>query len=338
MGAYGVRRVAEVEDAATSLLVRGLAGAPPTPLLGRPADLEPASAARGVLARALREDPRVSGWVALDATGRAVALLVATLEVTDEDHPAYTYMPERYAQATLSSWTVAEAEHACALGELVSCLAVDARRSGIRRLLVQTRPHDWVTQSVWRGLGLRPLTVTAARRTEQAPTRIDGAVSVRTAGPDDHDALVALAMEEHEHHATHTDVGVRSGQPVAPTARVVEQWLAGGAHSRALVAEDARGATVGCLALHLVDLPATHPAAFSFPRRYGYIGLTSVTADARGRGVGSALVAGALGELSELGRTEVFLDYAESNDSSRRFWNRQGFAPHVVTLGGDVLG
>lgn len=338
MQTYRVRRVAEVEEAAVAVLAAGLGSAPSTPLLEWRRRPDPDAAARTVLARALREDPRVSGWVALDGAGRAAALLVATLEVTDEDHPAYTYMPPRYAQATVSSWTVAGAEHAPALRELVDCVAGDARRSGIGRLLVQARPQDWVTQSVWRELGLGPVTVTAARRSEPVRERSGDAVRVRTAGMADYDALVALSLEEHEHHAAHTDLGVRSGQPVGPTALVVEQWLAGGPHSRALVAEDAEGATVGCLGLHLVDLPDSHPAVFTFPQRYGYIGLTSVTARARGRGVGGALVAEALRELGRLGRQEVFLDFAESNDSARSFWNGQGFAPHLLTLGGDVLG
>lgn len=85
------------------------------------------------------------------------------------------------------------------------------------------------------------------------------------------------------------------------------------------------------------ELPPGAPGRFYYPARYGYIGLTCVTARSRGYGVGRALTAHALAEFERLDYPVVMLHFIDDNELSRRLWDRAGLAPHVVTLSGDVL-
>ncbi len=331
-------RVADAPDAAVRAVALGISRQSPTPLLVTPGAVDPSVAARAALSRHLDGDAMTSGWAALDPSGHAVAVLGATFEVTDEDRPSYTYMPERYATVPLSTWHVAGLAELDLLPVLLERVGRDAAALGIARLLVQTRPHDWLGGSAWRSLGLRPDNILAARRVAPAlaPGRSD--VEIRAARTGDEDALVALSFEEYTFHTEHTATGTRSDQAEGPTRAIVSQWLAQTSPPGALVAVDpTSGTLLGCLALHVIDLPAGSPGLVYYPRRYGYVGMTSVTTSARGRGIGRALTSRALTELAALGLEHVMLHYIDDNTLSRPFWSRMGFSPHVVTLAGDVL-
>lgn len=334
-GECRLERIADAAEAAVQLAAWSIGGQAASPLVEPPTEFDPVAAAESALAPFLEGRDGASGWVALDHAGRARALLGARLEVTDEGHPGYTYLPPRYADVPLSVWHLASAPDAELLPLLVGGVAADARAKGVRRLMVQVRPHDWIAGSAWLRLGLRPGTVLAARPTRPALDPGSADVVVRPARPGDEDALVALAFEQYEYH---TECGMRSGQAEAPTRRLAEQWVARADPSRAQVALDAAGTPVGFLEVHTVELPVHSPGLIYYPPRYGYIGLTSVTASARGRGVGRALAARALAGLADRGLDYAMLHYVVDNPLSRPFWSGLGFAPHVLTLAGDVLG
>lgn len=338
-GTVTIQRITTAGDEPLALAARSLDAQPPTPLLDPAARIDPSVAARSALHRYIEGEDRTSGWAALGADGTARALLCAVLEVTDEDHPSFTYAPPRYAQVALSGWHVATASDAEQhLPTLVTHLAADARPLGITRLMVQTRPHDWIGGALWRSLGLQPDNVLAGRRTTPDLDPGDGDVHIRPIEPGDEPALVSLSMEEHEYHAAHTNTGTRSNQPIEPTLRNIREWLAVVGRPGALLAVDrGRGEPLGCMALHVIDLPEGSPGLAYYPPRYGYIGLTSVTQKARGRGLGRALTSRALAEFTDLGLEHVMLHYIDDNQLSRPFWTRVGFSPHVVTLAGDVL-
>ncbi|QNE46158.1 GNAT family N-acetyltransferase [Glaciihabitans sp. INWT7] len=333
-----VLRIADAAAAAIGFTSDSIAGQEASPLLSA-STLDPDLAAQSALARYLDETPHSSGWVALDDSGSAVAVLAAQLELADENHPGYTYMPPAYAYVPLSCWGVSSAyDGEKFLPQLVEQVAKDARELGIHRLLVQTRPHDWVAGGLWRQLGLMPDTILAGRRSTP-PLAVSDDIDIRTVTGDDEDALVSLAFEEHDYHALNTGTGTRANQVVGPTRRAVREWIddqAAGTDN-AFVAVNAAGQVVGSIALHTVTLPSESPGRNYYPALYGYIGLTSVTAEARGHGVGRALTARALTTFAARGIEHVLLHYVDDNSLSRPFWNRMGFSPLVVTLGGDIL-
>lgn len=86
-----LRRIAEEPDAVLELVAAGIAAQLPSPWCATtPPDAD--AAARLAMQRYLDADPGVSGWVAMEGR-RAVAILGATLEVVDENHFGYTYLP-----------------------------------------------------------------------------------------------------------------------------------------------------------------------------------------------------------------------------------------------------
>lgn len=329
--------IADAADAALKLAADGIARQAPTPLLTDAAAPDPQAAARIALGRAIDGDERAPGWVLLDERGDPRALLAAMVEIVDESHWGYTYLPERFALVPLSMWHVADVADLALLGILVDQLAADLVELDIDRLQVHTRPHDWLAGSAWRDLGLRPDTVMAGRRTSAIiPGHVQAVIRVATTA--DEDALVALSMEEHEFHAHHTTTGTRANQAIEPTVREVRNSLQQKDPPGVLVACDpGSGDVLSMLSLLVLDMPNSAPSAGFTPSRCGYIGLTSTTASARGRGLGRALVSRAMDEFSRRGLGTVMLHYVADNPLSRSFWNRLGFAPHLVTLAGDVL-
>jgi GNAT superfamily N-acetyltransferase len=79
-------------------------------------------------------------------------------------------------------------------------------------------------------------------------------------------------------------------------------------------------------------------ARYVLPARYGYIGLTSVTAAARGTGVGRTLVGGLMSWFATNGCELAFLHYVTSNRLSRPFWTRMGFTPHLTAFATRLAG
>jgi GNAT superfamily N-acetyltransferase len=61
----------------------------------------------------------------------------------------------------------------------------------------------------------------------------------------------------------------------------------------------------------------------------GYIGLTSVTATARGAGIGRTLVGALMGWFAERDVETAFLHYVADNALSAPFWTGLGFARHI---------
>lgn len=204
----------------------------------------------------------MSGWVALDS-GRAVALLGATLEIVTEDHIGYTYTPPRYTSTPLSAWTATSWEDATAhLPTLVRAVAGDTREHGIARLLLQTRPHDWVAGALWRRLRMRPDAVLAGLTlTDASPTRTPRH-RVRTATPTDEEALPRLAFEEYVFHAEHTGTGTLGTQPEEPTRREIGRAFAEQAAGtgETFLADGSDGQPVGSLRGMILELPDQSPS------------------------------------------------------------------------------
>lgn len=323
----------EVAGRVQLLVAAGIGGQQPAPHVETVPPADVLAVAQATIERYLQAD--ASAWVAL-LDGWPRALLGAMLTTVTENDPGFTYLPPRYALSPVSAWHIAAAEDLCLLPALFEHVRRDARAHGIERVSVQVRAGDWTAGALWRSLGLRPDLVMAARHRPlplPLPLPLAPPVSIRVARPGDEEALVRLAHEEQDFHAHHTASGTLADQPDAPTRREVDHWLAahaGGAMPTLVAERDGR--IVGCCSLSISELPEGAAGRRYYPARHGYIGLTSVTAPARGRGIGRALVRAALEEFAHRGIGPVMLHYVDDNPLSRVFWQRMGFAPFVETL------
>lgn len=333
-----IARISEVPEEALRLISGWVSAQHGTPLLSDTASTDPAAAAAAVLDPYLQQRAMSSGWAAVDERGEVRALLGASLQITDEDHPGYSFLPERFAQVGLGHCIVREERDIGLLEGLLEKVRADAAEHSITRLMVTTRPHDWLLGSFWRTQGLQPEKWMAGRRSEPIPAVRDRQVALRIARRDDEEQLIALCREEHEYHALHTSAPHRRNQALAPTRRYVQDAFEETDYPRCLVAGDPEtGALVGCLFLRINQQPSVSVLGPIMPQRRAFIGLTSVTESWRGRGAGAALTDYALRIVAEHGAGYTFLFYVDSNELSRSFWNRRGFAPVALDLAGEVL-
>jgi GNAT superfamily N-acetyltransferase len=153
----------------------------------------------------------------------------------------------------------------------------------------------------------------AASRQSQA------GVQVRVGGADDLDAVARLALVEIQFRATPP---IWSRPDPISLAEVLDRHRAlhrGGA-THLLAAVDGRD--VGLLTIELTS-PAPRLCADGQP----YIGPTATDPDARGRGVGRALVDAALTWAHVNGHRWVSVDFESANPLSRPFWLGNGFRP-----------
>jgi len=152
-----------------------------------------------------------------------------------------------------------------------------------------------------------------------APRSSPAGVQVRVGGVDDLGVVARLALVE---------IRFRATPPIyaPPEPRSLEEVLD---HHRALHHGGAThllatldGRDVGLLTIELTS-PAPRLCADGQP----YIGPTATDPDARGRGVGRALVDTALGWAHAHGYRWVSVDFEAANPLSRPFWLGNGFRP-----------
>jgi ribosomal protein S18 acetylase RimI-like enzyme len=151
------------------------------------------------------------------------------------------------------------------------------------------------------------------------------------AGPAELDALEPLWIALHRHHRT----------VVPSTAMLVDDdsvswsrrralyrgWMATG---DALVLVARRGGTpVGYAVAHLQDGPDD---TFAVGARYAELYSLSVAPDARGGGVGTALMDTLDERLAELGIADLSIGVMAGNEDALRFYRRRGLVPVELFL------
>jgi len=152
-----------------------------------------------------------------------------------------------------------------------------------------------------------------------APRSSPTGVQVRVGGVDDLGVVARLAMVEIRFRATppiFAPLEHRTVEEVLDKHRALHH---GGA-THLIAALDGRD--VGLLTIELTS-PAPRLCADGQP----YIGPTATDPDARGRGVGRALVDAALGWAHAHGYGWVSVDFEPANPLSRPFWLGNGFQP-----------
>jgi ribosomal-protein-alanine N-acetyltransferase len=123
-------------------------------------------------------------------------------------------------------------------------------------------------------------------------------VRIRTAGEADLDAVMALEQAAFPASAW---------ERATMRAEIASEW------GRYIVAVDDEGRALGYAGLRAVGVE-------------GDVQTIAVAADARGRGIGRALLAELLAEAGRRGVRELFLEVRADNDVARRLYASVGFA------------
>jgi ribosomal protein S18 acetylase RimI-like enzyme len=151
-------------------------------------------------------------------------------------------------------------------------------------------------------------------------------MNVRAAGLVDLPALARLNTEVQDMHRAAMPDKYRVTE-----AAEVEGWfrrvLEDGGHA-VFVAEEG-GLAVGFVIVERSDEPGH---VFALPRRLATVGQLGVTAGARRRGVGRALMAAAEAQARAWGATAVMLSVVAFNADADRFYRALGYAPSVTRM------
>ena len=200
---------------------------------------------------------------------------------------------------------------------------------------IRVPARDTIASRVLLAHGLAPAATVAIRPAGRAsiggsaadvdagPDRDPAGVTIRRAGLDDVADILDLAAEEMQYESGLSQLVARPNQrtlmrpEVLESLRVDEPWT--------WIATEA-GRAVGVLRLSnpeaarwIVPVSGWQPAA--------YLGLLSVTAPARGRGIGAALARRAHTEADAAGMASIVLHYGTFNPLSVPFWSRMGYRP-----------
>jgi ribosomal protein S18 acetylase RimI-like enzyme len=155
---------------------------------------------------------------------------------------------------------------------------------------------------------------------------------IRAATNDDLALLAQLNEPVQSLHAALYPADFKGNVDAANVASFFERAAAKPESSIAIAEQD--GLPVGYI---WFDISARPENAFKPPQSFVYIHHVSVAADARRRGVGSAMLAYAKEKARAAGAEEVRLDTWIANVEAQRFFEAHGFAPFIVMLRRPVL-
>jgi GNAT superfamily N-acetyltransferase len=151
-------------------------------------------------------------------------------------------------------------------------------------------------------------------------------MKVRAAGMSDLPALVRLNAEAHAFHMAAVPGAYRVIDPVE-----VEGWFRGllAEERYAILVAEEGGEAIGFAVVERVDEPGH---IFALPRRIANVAQLGVTAAARRRGAGRALMAAAEELARAWGASAVTLSVVAFNADADRFYRALGYAPSVTRM------
>jgi len=152
------------------------------------------------------------------------------------------------------------------------------------------------------------------------------ALAIRPATPDDYDALSVIANAVHEMHAAAVPAVFRSGSAAMPENYYA--YLLKNITGAVYVAEQA-GEIVGYL---VVETDQSRAGDGPTRRLIGHIEQIGVAREARGRGIGRALVETAIAWAKEQGADELRLNVWEFNGDAIAFYEHLGLHTQSRTM------
>jgi ribosomal protein S18 acetylase RimI-like enzyme len=184
-------------------------------------------------------------------------------------------------------------------------------------------PADGPLPALFFGLGFGQEQVHASGPTlGEAPSEPEG-FAIRQAEPADIESVLDVAGTISSHQA---GAPVWAGLPVSKREEMREGWQELLADEEAVVLlAEREGEPIGYVATYAADEPG-----------HAHLPVAGTRADARGGGVGVALVEHALHRAHRDGFRTVELDWRSTNLLASRFWPKRGFVPTHLRLRRDV--
>ncbi|MGL6280304.1 MAG: GNAT family N-acetyltransferase, partial [Gaiella sp.] len=189
---------------------------------------------------------------------------------------------------------------------------------------------DRALVDAWFRLGFGHQHVHALREVAPGPERAPGsAVVVRDAERRDIPALARIELELPRHQARSP---VFSPLPLPRLEEATAEWEAdfGDGRFTAFVAE-VDGVVVGSAVGCALSLSSMHRSLADVDDA-GFLGFAAVAPEARGRGIGSALLDAVHGWAREQGHRTLVTDWRMTNLLSSRTWASRGFRPTLLRL------
>jgi GNAT superfamily N-acetyltransferase len=311
---------ADLERAAAVLAARHRRDRERFPIL--PARFCDPAACREILAAAMghAEGVVAGGGGSLDGFLFAAELLPAPAS------PFARYAPDRGSMMFAHGHALASGVDPTEVyGALYAELGARFVRRGLFEHLVHVPAADPALELAWANLGFGRANAVAVR--DVSPIGVRGSKAlIRRATSADLDSVIRLVREESRYHVL---APIFRPYLVRDTALQVRET-----HRQALE-DDGRGIFIARDGTRDVGIVCIGPGLGSplfIPDAGAYIGDTAVLPDARGTGIGAALVEAALAWARERDYRGVTLHYAVANPLSRPFWNALGFVPAMWHL------
>ncbi|SFI56015.1 GNAT family N-acetyltransferase [Amycolatopsis sacchari] len=171
--------------------------------------------------------------------------------------------------------------------------------------------------------GMVPASVLAIRTRPPEPAPVPDEVTVRLAGPEDFEEVLDLTTVTFDYTALVTARSrPEAGELMTPQLR---RNLAAGAP--VWLAEVAGIATAVADCGWIDSAPGTWAAELLPHGRWGYVNNVATRPDARGHGIGRALMSVVHREFARRGAVGTYLYYNPTNPLSSVFWPQQGYRP-----------
>jgi GNAT superfamily N-acetyltransferase len=263
------------------------------------------------------------GVAAFDArNGRLGGFLLGFQNLPDPSSPSARYAPERSSMLIAHGHALAHgADAAVVYPALFAELAEQCRRQDITDHFAHVPAGDAVVLEAWFELGFGRANAVAARDLRPVEAPVSAVASIRAATPDDLDVVDRLVDEESRFHATSPIMRpYLREQTKEAVRRNLEAALAAGESVHLIARVD--GADAG-----VIEIGPSRGSPLYIPDGAAYIGDTAVLPQARGTGIGAALVSAALAWGRERGFQAATLHFATANALSRAFWTDLGFEP-----------
>ena len=251
-------------------------------------------------------------------------LLSAVLIENDPSSAVTRFQPLRGAMFVAHGHAVAsEADPYAAYHALYAAHGDRLVDLGITDHTVHVPAGDRRVLDAWASLGFGRSHAFAVRDLAPVDAR---SVDVRIATADELDTVEALSDEESRFHAQSP---IFTPYVRELTRGSVRAELASGlaADDRSFLVARVDGEDVG-----LLSIGPGFGSPVCTPPGAAYIGQTAVVPDARGRGIGAALLARAVAWASEHEHDSLVLHFATANANSSAFWTGQGFETVMVQL------
>jgi GNAT superfamily N-acetyltransferase len=257
---------------------------------------------------------------AVDERGELLGFLTSFESAPDPSSPMARYVPARAALHLVHGHAVArDAEPGPIYRILFAELAAGALDRGVIDFVVHVPIGGPAIEAAWVALGFGRASIVAVRDVAPIGRELPPDVAVRLATPDELDVVDQLVDEEVMFHAASPVFVpyVRAATRDAVRAELAER-LASDDHGYLIASR--RGRDVG-----VISVGPGFGSPLYVPDGAAYIAATAVVPDARGTGVGGALVEAAFTWARERGHRAACLHFHPANPTSSAFWPGVGF-------------